>query len=82
MRLTKEDRYQLKLWGLAKEIGRNNKLSTCYMMHRCLGNAISHTFYVEIIGEDGFLVYRPGFETAEKCYKWAISACKKKGLIR
>lgn len=80
MRLTKEERYQLKLIRLANEILRSGSFDASYGYKPWVG-FIPHSFYV-LNPLCEFVIYETGFKTAESCYKWAVAECKKKGLIR
>lgn len=81
MRLNKEERYQLKLIRLAKEISRSGSFIVNYSYNPSF-NTIAHQFHASYFDADDFLVYRTGFETAEACYKWAVDECRRKGVIQ
>lgn len=80
MRISKEERYQLKLIRLAKEILRSGSFEASYR-YISWACSISHSFHVSSPLCDGFVIYETGFITAESCYKWAVAECKKKGVI-
>lgn len=81
MRISKEERYQLKLIRLAKEISRSGSLVVNYSYYPSF-NTFAHQFHASHFDADDFLVYHTGFKTAEACYKWAVDECRRKGVIK
>lgn len=84
MRLSKEERWQLKLIRLATEVQRRNSdLVAAYSFNPRL-SFNPHDFWVYQYSTTNWIVYNEGYEcrkTAEEVYKWALDQCKRKNLI-
>lgn len=79
MRLNREERYQLKLIRLAKEVHRRTGDWASYQYEPAY---LPHRFVVFKQDIGNHVVYTSGFKTAKACYEWAVAECKEKGLIR
>lgn len=80
MRLTKEERYQLKLIRLAKEVCRRTDLCASYEYEPTYMR--THRFKVYDARINDYIIYTLGSYTSEAIYKWAVEQCRKKGLIK
>jgi hypothetical protein len=82
MRLKREERYQLKLIRLAKEVYRRTGNWATYE-HQPAFTGSPHQFSVFNTRDKKRIVqYQYGIDTAEACYEWAVAECRKEGLIR
>lgn len=84
MRLSKEERWQLKLIRLIKEVHRRHpKYGFEYNFEPNL-EYFPHVFAVYDYSNRSYVVIDTEYEsgsTAEEVYKWALHQCKRKGLI-
>lgn len=81
MRLNKEERYQLKLIRLAKEISRSSDCRPVYEYNPHF-ESMTHAFKVFTDSCSESVIWNSGFDTAKSCYEWALDECRKEGFIR
>lgn len=81
MRLNKEERYQLKLISLAKEISRSSGYRPVYEYNPHF-ETMTHAFTVFTDSCNDFVIWNSGFDTAQECYNWVLDKCRKEGLVR